>query len=104
MPPVHPARGATRRALVRLEDMPDVLKVPDVAQVLRINRNAVYEAVHRGEIPAFRLGRQLRVPKAGLHQLLGEKPVAPPVDTKPMPLVPNGDCLVHITYKGRPKD
>lgn len=49
----------------------EVLTVIESARLLRIGRNAVYEAIHRGEIPHFKIGRSIRVPKAGLLQLLG---------------------------------
>lgn len=49
---------------------PAVLKVAEVALMLRIGRNSVYEAIARGEIPAIRLGRRLLVPRTALESLL----------------------------------
>lgn len=38
-----------------------VLTVPEVAALLRVNRNTVYEAFQRGEIPGGRrIGRSIR--------------------------------------------
>jgi excisionase family DNA binding protein len=52
------------------EDMADVLTVEEAGRLLRIGRNAVYEGIHRGEIPHFKIGRSIRVPKAGLMRML----------------------------------
>ena len=49
---------------------PAVLTVEEAAAVLRIGRTAAYEAARRGELPAVRIGRSLRVPRAALEQLL----------------------------------
>lgn len=45
---------------------PDLLTVPEAAKVLRISRNLAYELVTRHEIPAVRLGRVIRIPRAAL--------------------------------------
>ena len=45
-----------------------LLTVPEAAKVLRISRNLAYELVARGEIPAIRLGRVIRVPRAPLEE------------------------------------
>lgn len=43
---------------------------PDAARILGLGRNAAYEAVARGDIPAIRIGRKILVPKAALDRLL----------------------------------
>jgi excisionase family DNA binding protein len=55
------------------EQLPLVLTVPEVAELLRISRGAAYEAVRAGEIPHVRLGRTIRISRAGLAELLGEQ-------------------------------
>lgn len=50
------------------------ISVEAAARKLGIGRSAAYAAVRRGEIPALRLGRLWRVPKARLEQMLGETP------------------------------
>ena len=45
-----------------------LLTVPEAAKLLRISRNLAYELVARGEIPAIRLGRVIRVPRAPLEE------------------------------------
>ena len=52
-----------------LDDAPDFLTVEEVAQMLRLGRSAAYEAVARGELPAVRFGRRLRVPRHALLRL-----------------------------------
>ena len=47
-----------------------VYTVEETARLLRIGRSAAYEAVRRGQIPALRLGRRLRVPRRALEELL----------------------------------
>ena len=44
-----------------------LLKVPEVARLLRISRNLAYELVARGELPSVRLGRVIRVPRQALE-------------------------------------
>jgi excisionase family DNA binding protein len=47
-----------------------VLNVAEVAEVLGLSRNAAYEAVHRGDIPAIRIGRRILVPVRALDEAL----------------------------------
>ena len=53
-----------------------MLKVGEVAAILRVGRNQLYQAVTRGEIPAVRIGRTIRIPKHALLDLLA--PAHPP--------------------------
>ena len=44
-----------------LSELPEFLKVDEVAELLRVDRKTVYEAAHRNEIPGFvRVGRVMR--------------------------------------------
>ena len=54
-----------------------LLTVPETAQLLRISRNLAYELVARGELPAVRLGRVIRIPRSELDDWL-EKSAARP--------------------------
>lgn len=47
-----------------------MLTVPETARVLRISRNLAYTLIARGEIPAIRFGRVIRVPRAALERRL----------------------------------
>ena len=58
--------------------VPDLLTVDEAARVLRIGRSAAYELAGRflasggsDGIPAVRVGRLLRIPRAPLEQLIG---------------------------------
>lgn len=55
---------------MNIADAPDVLTVPQVAELLAIGTKQTYAACKAGEIPAIRLGRTLRVSKAALLRLL----------------------------------
>jgi excisionase family DNA binding protein len=41
-----------------------LLTVQEAAEFLRISRNSAYELVARGEVPAIRLGRTIRIPRS----------------------------------------
>jgi excisionase family DNA binding protein len=49
------------------------LKVPEVAQMLRIARSRAYELVGTGEIPSVRIGRSVRVSRKELDRWLEEQ-------------------------------
>jgi excisionase family DNA binding protein len=52
-----------------------VYRVEEVAELLGCGRSTVYDAIHRGEIPALRLGRRVLVSKVALDELLnGHRP------------------------------
>lgn len=65
---------------------PDVLTVEEVARILRIGRNSAYALARqwlstggREGLPAVRLGRNVRIPRPALEQLLGCE-IAVPTD------------------------
>src|SRR2546430_3974098 len=45
-----------------------VLTVPEAARLLRVGERSVYAAVHRGELPACRIGRRIVLPGAALER------------------------------------
>jgi excisionase family DNA binding protein len=51
----------------------EFLKVPEVAEVLRIARSRAYELVARGTIPAVRIGRSVRVSRKALDRYLEQQ-------------------------------
>ena len=68
---------AQRDGDVRPDDLPEFLRVDEVARLLRMSRSAVYERANEwlatdGEvgIPAVRLGRSLRIPRAAVERIL----------------------------------
>jgi len=48
----------------------DTFTVDEVAERLGIGRNAAYDAIRRGELPALRIGRRIVVPRAALDRML----------------------------------
>jgi len=56
--------------MTTLADVPQVLTVRETAQVLRLAENSVYAAIHRGELPARRVGRRLLIPRDALERFL----------------------------------
>lgn len=46
--------------------------VPEVARLLGISRNSAYQAIERGELPAVRFGRLLKVPKVAIEKMLSQ--------------------------------
>jgi len=46
--------------------------VDEVAEMLRISRNAAYDLIARGEIASVKVGRLLRVPARPFHDKFGE--------------------------------
>ncbi|MEW5763313.1 MAG: helix-turn-helix domain-containing protein [Bacillota bacterium] len=54
-----------------LTSLPDFLTVEEAAKILRLKRSTAYEYVQQGIIPAVRLGRFVRIPKARLLEMAG---------------------------------
>ena len=46
-----------------LNDYEDILNVSDVAQILYIGKNRVYELLDNGDLKGFRIGRVWKIPK-----------------------------------------
>lgn len=46
-----------------LEQYDEVLGIHDLREILNVGRNAVYDLLNQGEIPAFRIGRNWKIPK-----------------------------------------
>jgi len=43
-----------------LHDLPMILRVSEVAEVLRVDPDTVYSMIRRGELPVIRVGRAFR--------------------------------------------
>ena len=83
MPGEQAASGAqadTGDPLVRL---PEMLTVKEVAAILRVGRNQLYDAVARGDLRAIRIGRTIRIPKPTLLDLLTTPPAKPGATASP---------------------
>ncbi|MGH8906199.1 MAG: helix-turn-helix domain-containing protein [Egibacteraceae bacterium] len=57
--------------LRELVDLPPTLTVEQAAKLLGVERNAAYEAVASGELPALRIGRRWVVLTVPFLRLLG---------------------------------
>ncbi|MDP9409826.1 MAG: helix-turn-helix domain-containing protein [Actinomycetota bacterium] len=56
-----------------MDEQHEWLKVPEVAEVLRIARSRAYELVADGEIPAVKIGRSVRVSRKELDRWLEDQ-------------------------------
>ncbi len=54
----------------RIQDLPEIMTVDEAAAYLHVSRTAAYEAVKRGELPAVRCGRLIRIPRFRLEHWL----------------------------------
>jgi excisionase family DNA binding protein len=86
-PPTAPYKranpGGQPDASDPLTQLPELLKVKEVAAILRVGRNQLYEAVARGDIRAVRIGRAIRIPKTALVDLLSAPPARPVAAASP---------------------
>jgi excisionase family DNA binding protein len=70
--------GATTKAVIGLpSEPPDIplaqvqfLTVAEVASMMRVSKMTVYRLVHAGDLPAARVGRSFRVPRAAVEDYL----------------------------------
>lgn len=51
---------------IRIDDLPDVLTVTQLAKFLRISKNTAYKLIREGRIRIKRLGRIIRISKHDL--------------------------------------
>jgi len=59
-----------RRAMI-FDDFDDVLNVEEAAKLLKVDPNTIYAHVQNGDIPHWRLGRQIRIAKEAIREKLG---------------------------------
>ena len=52
------------------EKYDDVLTVTDVAEILFVGRNTIYDLLNAGHLKGFRIGRSWRVPKSNLEEYI----------------------------------
>ncbi len=53
-----------------MEQKPETLKVAEVAAKLRVDPRTVYRMIDRGELPAIRVGRLIRIPTGAVNKLM----------------------------------
>lgn len=56
-----------------LEQYQDILSVFDVAEVLFIGKNRVYELLEKKELKGFRIGRVWKIPREALQEYILRK-------------------------------
>ena len=66
-----PVRGGSRlmikiAAMEYFKDLPDVMRVQDVAKALRCSKNTIYDFIDRGALEVLRVGRVYKIPKVNL--------------------------------------
>lgn len=59
--------------MTRMLTIAEVLNVDEVAELLRVGRNTVYEAANRGEIPHRRVGRRLIFSRTAVMEWINGK-------------------------------
>lgn len=52
------------------DDLPDILKVPEVAEFLCISENCLREQIRQGRIKVLRFGRAIRIAKSEVLRLM----------------------------------
>lgn len=55
---------------MKLDDYPDVLTIDDVRAIFQIGRDLAYSAIRSGQIPSFKMGRNIRVYKSAVKEML----------------------------------
>jgi len=56
---------------MNVNELPDVLNVIELADLLRVDKRTVLTYIKTGKIPALKVGRQYRIAKANIMFLLG---------------------------------
>lgn len=55
-----------------LENYDALLTINELREVLNIGRNAAYELLNQGTIPAFRIGRCWKIPRESVEHYIGQ--------------------------------
>ena len=59
------------KSITNVDDLPLVLTVSEVSDILDIGKNTAYDLIRSGTIKSFRAGRQIRVSKSALLEYFG---------------------------------
>jgi excisionase family DNA binding protein len=63
----------------------EFLMVADVAAILKLNQQTVRNWIDRGELPAVRVGRRVRIRRSDFHQLVERGRIVPPAEQEQPP-------------------
>lgn len=55
-----------------LEEYDALLSIQDIRQILNVGRKSVYELLKSGEIPAFRIGKNWKIPKDAIIHYISQ--------------------------------
>ena len=56
--------------ITKIQDLPLVLKVKDLAELLMISQSATYALIRSGQIRSIRLGKSYRIPRDAVEEFL----------------------------------
>ncbi len=87
------------------DNLPLTLTVDEVARVLRVARNAVYELVRQHKVPHTHLGRAIRISRDALRQHLESPhpihPISEATYTPPQLLIARPRVIHKVNRAGR---
>lgn len=52
----------------KLEEMPKVLRVEDVAKLVKMSKHSIYAMAQKKEIPSFKIGKSVRFFEDEIHK------------------------------------
>ena len=55
-----------------LEEYDALLSIQELRDILHIGRNAAYDLLNDGTIPAFRIGRNWKIPRESVEAYIGQ--------------------------------
>lgn len=56
--------------MLKLENMPEILSIEEVAEYLGVSYSAIYKLTEQNEIVSFRVGSKIRIRKTALIQFI----------------------------------
>lgn len=75
--PPHPDRAVG--GLDKTMDLDlDLVTVADMAAWCRVSKMTIYRLIHAGQLPALRIGRSLRIPRAAARAVAFGQPAGQP--------------------------
>jgi excisionase family DNA binding protein len=55
---------------------PDLLKIPEAAEILKMGRSTVYKLISTKELPSIRIGRMIRISREDIDKFLSDHHVS----------------------------
>ena len=56
-----------------MTDQPMLLRAEEVAKLLSLGRSTIFQMLARGELPAVRVGRAVRIPRSALEEWIRQR-------------------------------